>query len=168
MARASVPHHPEAASEAAPEMMPKLQKLKMQLRGVDILLAEAQLARTIHRVLTPLHWCGSSQRERPPHRPAPPLGSAAVRRRERAPGRTRWELLSRRRQQTRGTGNTYCDPSKIRHTSHPAKSHTYHAAGSRARLLTEMGSETPFLSPGDDAGGSGTGSGDAAPRNPAR
>lgn len=39
--------HPKARSSVTCEMMPKLQKLKMQLRGVDILLAEAQLAKPI-------------------------------------------------------------------------------------------------------------------------
>lgn len=39
--------HPKARSSVTCETMPKLQKLKMQLHGVDILLAEAQLAEPI-------------------------------------------------------------------------------------------------------------------------
>ena len=50
--------------------------------------------------------------------------------------------------QTRGTGNTYCNSSKISYTSYPARSRTYHTAGSRSRLLMDKGSEIPVLSAG--------------------
>lgn len=114
--------------------------------------------------------CRDAQRrcsgaETPSPEPNPPPGSrvpAAVYTRfpwRVPPGRKRWELSSCRRQQTRGIGNTYCDSSKIRYTSHPAKSHTYQPAGSRARLLTDTGSETSFLSAGWMLRGSGTCSG---------
>lgn len=92
---------------------------------------------------------------------------------ERALGRKCREPLSSGRQQTRRIGNTYCNSSKIRYTFYTARSRTHHTAGSQSRLLTDKGSETPFLSGRGlrfDAMGiqDSRGVGDAAPRNPAQ